>query len=93
MNLNGDWYLVYLEYDHTQPDSLARNEARIKLMVINQEQAKKTGVLVWQARVDQGIYRGGDGQTYPQRPRIILEIPLSADPPPDKPARYSARIR
>ncbi len=87
-NLKSGWYLTYLEYDPDRPRDTAITQTKIPLGAKCVEVAAFQARSLWTQRMNSGTYKGGNGQEYPQRPRLVYEAALFEEEPLSQPIYF-----
>ena len=73
----GKWYLVYSSFDSMENDlAAAQSQEKKELHASHEQVALVEARRLWSA-LSKNTYRGWDGGTYPNNPRLIYEVVLS----------------
>jgi hypothetical protein len=79
MEIKGDWYLYYQEFDNMENHS-PDIEEQIRLLAVTPEEALEEASEFWAFRTNRGIYKGYNGKSYPSSPTIHQVINIDQKP-------------
>lgn len=74
----GDWFLEYHEFDKMENVEGLVIE-KVPLDADNETEALKMAKALWEERLAKGTYKGWNGATYPQHPRLLCEYIVKLD--------------